>query len=1541
MKNKYNLVRKQKNVFAFAILIASIFTIWLMPKNANAQCNTPCRVANMSLGTGFDHENAVFYNQGVQDQYWYLAGGPAAYGPYPRCAVSQGQSNQGFVSGNSTRISVNFNSVAEGNMQGNVNNCSFNNPPYRFQRDFCVNTGPGNPIDSGNLSIAAFIGDLNVSDIRLYGPGLGATGLALSTTCWPQAVQTLTNTWNPIFFQTGVYTLKIDIGNDWTYVGTWPLGTWSGPTAMSIQMAVGLNSANPIFTDNNHFGKKTTLCAPVYPPSPYFQVIGNFCVNSLTDSTLLNISPYNNNAGQNIYSITGPTNPIINISGSFYAHPGSYTIHSQDATGCAWDTTITVSLNPPFAITPPIQCVDTGSQGLVVFHTDTLIVNYGFQINGGPPVGFIDSNIYLNPGTYTVTCIDPFHGYCTSVDTVKIGKIPILTASVTPACIGVNDSSLIWAMAYPAPHVYHYDIFNPANILLDSITNNWIQHYTLPGDTGTYTIFVTDTVYGCADTLTVTVKSKPTPGLMLSTSKGCLQPFPNINTAIITATPTVAGSYLYQINGGTPQISNQFTINDTGAYYVNVIGTNGCSSVPEKIDIGNCLHCNPTQMNLFQSMQWYTNDTSSIDMGVASPTYPIVIDGTLTIDSNLNIFNNPNVYFTPFAKIEMVSNGVPQYLDIQNSTLKACYYHWTGIIADNPNENVNIDQSTLKNMRFQLGGNWYSGGVNMSNGAYLRSVNSNFVDNHIGINIKNVPYSYAGIIENNVFQSSSPTSLSFNGVTIINVKSMQVGGLINISQGNIFNNLMNGIEILRDKTITYSSTIGIFNNKFEDIRFPYYGIIPELLDSAIISASGTWQGAAIYASGSFDNLLTVNVDNTLADPQVKIINCDIGIGSLDANMNISNCVVENATLGIVGNSYRNVNYNIHDNFINRTHIGIGQYGNIATTQVLNNIVNTRDTQMIATFTNAVTYKSPIGIDINHGLYEYDPTGGFYNNIANNHIDLKAKAGIGINNQNSDRHQQILDNTVYLSNNSADPITASDVYACFGIVNMNAKKTSIKANYMYGSPSLQGFNSRNRIGLLMSYSPNNILECNKVKYSRYGFYAWGDNTTSSGNVKFNKFNANEYPWYLLDFGSASPSTFGNVGSGTSDNGNEFISISNPINWLNVGGLNPNLFKVFRNSSSQPNYRIYTPISVLALSESGSSILGNQYFVSTASFPPDDTLCVPDPMFIMGGEDDIDSSELVKAMAIVQDSVEYINYYEVGRWIDKYRLYNSLDVDSLLRNSTPEMLYFYNQQQNGTLGSINDANKRINLLTDTSTNANNFESRYYDAVSINNTISSDDDWEMNEKYVNDLKLKIFSGNIDTIGYDTLYSDSLEVLTIPITSPISAEEKDFLRNLANTCPFVGGNAVYKARNLWSTFSPGNIYDDRLLCILGQNKNMDYTNLNIDSLYEVQNIENQKSQGMLIKHPINVSHNVLEDGEVLIYPNPASTQITVEYKCKSDGEFILFNSVGQQVLKADLTNGNTKVSLLTNDLSKGVYTYKCIFAGCATQMGKLTILK
>ena len=163
---------------------------------------------------------------------------------------------------------------------------------------------------------------------------------------------------------------------------------------------------------------------------------------------------------------------------------------------------------------------------------------------------------------------------------------------------------------------------------------------------------------------------------------------------------------------------------------------------------------------------------------------------------------------------------------------------------------------------------------------------------------------------------------------------------------------------------------------------------------------------------------------------------------------------------------------------------------------------------------------------------------------------------------------------------------------------------------------------------------------------------------------------------------------------------------------------------------------------------------------------------------------------------------------------------------------------------------------------------------------------------------------------------------------------------------CPFVGGNAVPiaigKARTLWSMYEADAKYDDRMLCMNAQNKKGDKIT-DIDSFLNNQLKETIETNAMTIgQQPIiKTSKAELTDGEVVVYPNPASTQITIEYNCMSEGYFILYNAIGQEVMRSQLGKGRKKVSLLTNDLSKGVYTYKCEFEGCEETYGKLTILQ
>ncbi|MBK7762245.1 MAG: T9SS type A sorting domain-containing protein [Bacteroidetes bacterium] len=93
------------------------------------------------------------------------------------------------------------------------------------------------------------------------------------------------------------------------------------------------------------------------------------------------------------------------------------------------------------------------------------------------------------------------------------------------------------------------------------------------------------------------------------------------------------------------------------------------------------------------------------------------------------------------------------------------------------------------------------------------------------------------------------------------------------------------------------------------------------------------------------------------------------------------------------------------------------------------------------------------------------------------------------------------------------------------------------------------------------------------------------------------------------------------------------------------------------------------------------------------------------------------------------------------------------------------------------------------------------------------------------------------------------------------------------------------------------------------------------------------------LCNWPVSTTNYALENKGVSIYPNPASSEINIEYECKSEGVFVLYNSLGQQVYSCILPEGNNKVYRSLPKLVDGLYNYRCKFTGCADSFGKLLI--
>jgi hypothetical protein len=573
------------------------------------------------------------------------------------------------------------------------------------------------------------------------------------------------------------------------------------------------------------------------------------------------------------------------------------------------------------------------------------------------------------------------------------------------------------------------------------------------------------------------------------------------------------------------------------------------------------------------------------------------------------------------------------------------------------------------------------------------------------------------------------------------------------------------------------------------------------------------------------------------------------------------------------------------------------------------------------FSPASIILAPIGIRYQ---ISSDPLAIQPHNISGNNIIINRIAGIGILNGNADSRLTENGNTTSFSTNNTASANGYNIRSLTGYWNENNWRSLYVQNTTNGITNAAVWPLRNSMGMYMNQSPNCVLDCNRLKFTRYGFYVWGKNNTNEKNVTYNKCNANEIPWFFLDNNSAGSGTFGDVG-GNNDNGNEFISTTNPVDWRGVAGINTGGYSVLRNGSGSFLNIISTDINLLTQNLSGPQFSNYEYKVQQPVNSGYTDPCVDNENYEpeYRAEAVMDSSELSYNMAIINDTVTYINYPDVGRWIDKYRLYSELDADSMLLNSKPEYLYFYNDTANQTIGAIRAASRLIALLYDTSTNAGNDSARYADAVSANVLISSANNWEMNEKTVNDVLLYMYYSAVDSIP--------------------SQMQQD-IQAMASSCPFVEGTAVYRARSLWTLWEPDAIFDDRLLCIQGQNKNQDNSQMNIDSLIENEIIaaivKTPDNQAMINSHSIKkvISGN---ETDIRIFPNPAQTFIIVEYSCESEGDLILFNSIGQEVLKTTLDKGKRKVQIQINDVANGVYQYKCRFDKCTEQIGKLIIQK
>jgi hypothetical protein len=135
--------------------------------------------------------------------------------------------------------------------------------------------------------------------------------------------------------------------------------------------------------------------------------------------------------------------------------------------------------------------------------------------------------------------------------------------------------------------------------------------------------------------------------------------------------------------------------------------------------------------------------------------------------------------------------------------------------------------------------------------------------------------------------------------------------------------------------------------------------------------------------------------------------------------------------------------------------------------------------------------------------------------------------------------------------------------------------------------------------------------------------------------------------------------------------------------------------------------------------------------------------------------------------------------------------------------------------------------------------------------------------------------------------------------------------LFDIANQCPMLGGNAVFKARSLYWLIDDTQDFDDPVLCL---------------------------PYGVVLKRLLDQHINA-----VSIVPNPASDEATLVLTraLKDPGTLFMYDAVGAEVLRRSIPAEAMRFVFATAALAPALYHFKVLSAGVVISVGRLTIVR
>lgn len=991
-----------------------------------------------------------------------------------------------------------------------------------------------------------------------------------------------------------------------------------------------------------------------------------------------------------------------------------------------------------------------------------------------------------------------------------------------------------------------------------------------------------------------------------------------------------AFSIMYNLtsNGGNTDISftpngNNFTISFDGVQLApnasSVTGiangchllivtntTSGCSAVAFITTGANTAPCCEPTITDAANLVQLTNPTTSgmiAQWGALITGKSFVIDGNMIVDQSVT-FADCTFYMRVGSAI-VLYNGV--VLTLTSCTLKgACDAMWDGIYLLDPSMQLIMNTSTMQDAE---------NGILLYESAKCSLTNNTFINNHENVqifgntNVNNIA------ITQNLFTSSGTmlnpyaSEKPLHGIFIDNSSEVNIGGLNNANNGNRFVNIWNGVTSYVHSFITGvppflqinvygDSKIQLFNNEFKHIVQDEY---------SLANISNNEVGVGVYALRE-DAMgeLRVNVYNTLAtanNTSISFDNCGKGVWLRRASGNIDKQKLNACGMGIVASECEGKRIRVNDNELKATYLNIVKTGDEASNgffAMRNKISLPHDYGWIMPVGIISGYSSQV--HVGRSTIQY------------NTIDMQqgySAIGIYISEGNADK---ITNNEVHMSTYDESP---TGIPKMMGIYSNNSDGINISANTIDNGGGWH-YVRTNSAGIYINNNKNSVIQCNSLDYTKFGIFAVGQNGSNTqydrttGNY-MNNSDANLMLWKLAQEG-----TMGQVGI-DDQNLNFKYDANNLFN--EPLDINPSMTtalfnKVFRITDCPQLFNDEIVTTSAKLDQSKSSVISGNILDCKVTVTNPATFTSTYTCPVDGNNNNNNNNAATAAhpmdyhyaMQVASGQIDYSDYLEGARLADKVLVQQWLANNDSSRTSSVVLDSFYYANNAGIVGKLYAIDLQISLLNDSTLRSTPvaWMDAYNIARNMNTALGGAMLFEQNAKYMNDLYLNTLLRGSDTLD---------------------AEQQTDVETLAFTCPYLGGNAVYRARILHGMKHIGIHYDDLEIC-------------NGQGVFKNGKSKLEEQLDMLknYTHKTNETRReLMNENEVIVYPNPANTFINVV--CKNAKQIIIYNLLGQTKIKKLLDEKLNENKVETKLLDFGIYFYKIIKIDNSVYTGKLII--